>query len=985
MASAGTVKAYLDLDAQKFRDELERSKEGMRVFTTIAKKMAEPIGKGLIAGGASMLAFAGYTGLAARDMTRLEKSLAATFRDPREIAAYAAQIAELGSTPPFTIEQFEKLAKQLRTFEKDVASNLVRVGDAAAATGAPFDTLAEAVAAFGIKAESTNQILEKLNISPQDLAKAGAVLDKTGKALDLSRENLGKNQAALEKLMDRFAGGMDRVVTNVDRVKGGLDLLTKEVGKGVSEFADFAAGALLPVIQYLRDLSPETKKTIGVMVGVAGAAAVAAGAFLTVGAAISGIVSAVVTSALGVTLGTLALTVVPALVSAFGGLVGVLGAAATGVASAAAAFPILLVPATKVISLLGTLSGQVVALEALSLKGLAASAAAAFAPFALAVTTVGALAYGFNKVTNDLKYQNEQEKRLFEIEENRVVKVRELRDYVGKTSEELKAQGKTAADATNAVLILLDAIERAGAAGNDALEEKLKAQLKELKTARAQLASEEKAARDKATKEAGGNSTKAKDARLKDLRDVLEAELDGIELRLAKESISEKQSFALRQKALEEYSSAVAKIANSASASESDLRKKAVSEYEQAEQRKRDLAIETAKAETEARKKSAADDKTKAEKARKTNFEDELSRIEVLRIENKISAEKEVELLKNVLKTYKLNEEEKRSLKKQTAQAEAKIRDESAKAEKKSVEDKRKDRLDDALADVQKRRDANQITAQEEIDAIDKIAQTFKLTEDEKRSLMLKTSGLRKTLNDQAKKDAQDLADAEAKANDLKTQSIDRQIDTLQKKTEETGQDNTAKIRSALEEQLRLEIEQIQLEAQKAQAATKSADARAQIEKNAQSEIQEAILKTAEREEEAVQRQLDARKRLEKKKSDFTFGSVFDISELGDRLNQERSTTTRRPTSPAAGFSNLQNLSAEINRSQSLNVARPDTAQYLRELDPVKVEGEIKVEVTVDDRGARVSKVATSGPSLDGRLSGITRDARGMKGSIGIA
>jgi hypothetical protein len=990
MASAGTVTAYLDMDASKFRDELDNAIGGLKVFRSVAKRLAEPIGKGLLAAGGALSAFAIATGVAATETQKLEKSLSAAFSDPKELAAYTKQIEELGSTPPFTEAQFEKLAKQLKTFDKDVGAGLIRVGNAAAATGAPFDTLGEAISTFGVKAEATNQIIEKLNITPQDLVDAGAVFDETGKKLSFVGENAGKAQGALDKLLDdKFAGAMDKVVTNADKLQGNFSILFREIGVGVAEFKEFAAGALLPVVEYLRDLSPETKRNIGIMVGLAGAAALAAGAFLTVGGAIAGIVGAVVTSALGATLGTLALTVLPALVTAFGGLTGVMGLAATGVAGLAAAFPVLVAPATVAIGVLGKFATGIAALQAVSLKGLASAAAAAFGPFIVAVGAIGALAVLLHKTTEAIKSQTQENERLLQIEEDRTLAHHELLKLVGKTTEELQKQGTSAKDVVKGMTTLQEQLEQAREVGNKQLEATLIKRIIELKAVKEELAKAEAGQREEATTVAASGTPEAKKAREEQRKEELKADIDAIELRLAQERISVEESLRLKKEALNDYQAAVLEAAKGEEKG-SDFRKAALAEYQSVEERKRQLAIETARVETQARNDAKKEDDGAAEQARKDRLSAELNAIEILRLEGKISEAQEIARLQRVLKEFELTEQEKRNLRKQTAQKAAKIRDEADKAELSSIEDARKDKIADELADIQTRRDANEITAQQEIEAIERVATTFKTTEDEKRALLLKTSGLRKQLNEQAKKDANDLARAKEKAADLETRALDRQIDELQEKTEETGQDNTAKIREAIEEQLRLQIEAIQLEAEKAAAATKSAEARAQIEKNAQAEIQAAILATADREEEAVQRQIDARERLNKRgKSESQFGAVYDISELGERVKQEQQTTSRfRSASSqqaAGGFSNLQNLAAEITNAQPYSRARSDTGDFIRNIEPTRVEGAIDVKVTFDDEGRpRVEEVSSSGPSLDGRQSSIVRAGRGMKASVGV-
>lgn len=859
MANVAVIEAALRLDGKQWDRTINRAKANFQKLVTDSKAIAAAAGTILLGAGIGLAKVAGELKEAGDEALRLKKNLDTTF-DGEQLDRLTEKIRVLGATPPFSEEQFTGAAKQLQTFGKDVESNLDRIGNIAAFTGQNFDTISKAFAGLGVDDRAAKQLEKLANISPERLARYGAVLDATGEKLDLTGDGAEKAQKALEALADaEFAGAMDQAVTATDQLSGSLLLLKQDAGAALAEFADSAASFVVPLIEGFRALPGPVKASIGIVVALGSAAAVTTAGIIALGLAAGPI-------------GT-----------AFAAAGGAAGIWAGGLAAVNVQLPILNA------SLIAT-AGSVAVLGG-------------------ALTVIIGL---FVATTNAINNQTKAEEQLLKIELQRAANQRTLKDLQGKTVAELQEAGRTSKELANGILALQERIELAREAGNEALVKRLSAQVVDLKKAKEELAKAEKVQQSRAKEEAASNTPEAKAARDKQAaeaealrKEALDAELDGISLRLAQEEITQKQSLQLRAEALQKYRAG--------------------------EDAKRALAIETAQFETKTAEEAVKTAEERKEALRSGRLDKRLNEIKLLRTEEKISAQEEIASLQRILQTYDLTEKEKQDLRQQTADLEARLRDESEKAAEK------------ASQEAQRRAE-----------------------EDAKK----------------AEKNAQDIAAAKAEANSLAQDSLSRQIDDLQANTEETGQDNTGKVRALIEEQLKLQLEAIALEAERAKAATDSAEARAQIEANANEKMKAAIRDRADQENAAVQEQIDAINRLneaKKPKKESSFGGVFGIEDLNTSIQSSLNTTSalRSAEVQTGGFSQLQALADQIQQQPDKEVILPKDYQP-------KISGELDLKVQVDVKGEAEVKT-TASTSIDGKQSSITRDARGMRGRLGMA
>lgn len=844
------LRLAIQLDNDEFDRDVENSKQQLSSLVTDTKALAAGAGALLVGAGAALGGLASNLKGSADEALRARQNLAGAFSG-LELDAIAEQVLDMGATPPITEAQFVRLAKTLKTFEKDVTGNLGRIANAAVQTEQPVQTVADAFAKFGVDERATKQLEKLLNISTDDLVEAGAVLDDTGKKISFVGDNAALAQAALEKIFDeRFSGAADRVVTATDKLNGEFIRMKQEAGEGLTQLQEVAAEALLPVAEAAREVAAELGPITGIGLAVGSALATMSGTALLAAAGIS-----------QVAVNFVALSGVPAIA----GRAGVALATLTN----------------------GALSGLTVALNLLPLAGVAAG-----------LLLIGKVAYD---VINDLEYQTDKTNELIAVENERINNARRLLDIVGQTTDELRKQGVTSQQVVATIFSLQEQIEQARKVGNTSLENDLKAQVGELQRQKRELSEIETGAkkaaaqaekeriefntpeaikaREAAAKAQEKADKEAEQKRRADLDESLAAELDGIALKLAQEKITLEQSLKLRKEALQKF--------------EAD------------ESRKRQLAIETARVLAQAANQQDEDVKAKAEADRKKRLSDALAEIRLRTIANNQSAAEEAAALQTVLNTFKLTEDEKRSLIQQTAQARAKARAEEQKAS------------EDALR--------------------------------------------------QAQREATELTRLQSEGRQLATAEIDREIQNLEQESEDKGVDNTAAIRRAYEEKLALSLEQIRIEEQAAISAATNAEQRAQIEANTQAKIRAEIADTNEAFKRSVDQRIAEKKRLEGDTKKSTFGDVFGIEELGERLRAEQATTRRQSTITQAAVPALVAQIAPVPAA-SAGLGR----------EKVDVGGDININLDVTS--SETTDVKFVGSTLGGRFNVVARAGRGMKG-----
>ena len=250
MASVAIVEAALRLDAKQFSKGIEQAKTEVQKLAGDSRAIGAAAGAGLLAISASAGALALNLKVAADEADGIADSLAGAFKDsPEQLDAVTKKVLELGALGIFTEDQFGGAAQRLQNFGKDAEANLQRIADITAKTGASFDAVGESLARFGRDDKATKQLLKITGIKVGDLVNLGAVLDSTGKALDITGKNGELAVQALEKLVDRdFSGAFLAGTDGASRFSAELKLLKQELGAGIvtvfEEIGDKGAGVL---------------------------------------------------------------------------------------------------------------------------------------------------------------------------------------------------------------------------------------------------------------------------------------------------------------------------------------------------------------------------------------------------------------------------------------------------------------------------------------------------------------------------------------------------------------------------------------------------------------------------------------------------------------------------------------------------------------------------------------------------------------------
>ena len=177
-----------------------------------------------------------------------------------EAKAHMQMLQELGSTPPFSMEQFAAASRQLMVMSDGALgyrNSLEMIGDAAAATGQPIETLAHEVGrAYAIIRDG--QPLSRATMSLRNMGaitpEVAAKLDEMQKAGASNVEIWNELQAAL----GRYSGAMKETEQTGEGLMGAIqsqwDNIVRDFG---AAFMDVVKGGLSRVLEKLRELQED--------------------------------------------------------------------------------------------------------------------------------------------------------------------------------------------------------------------------------------------------------------------------------------------------------------------------------------------------------------------------------------------------------------------------------------------------------------------------------------------------------------------------------------------------------------------------------------------------------------------------------------------------------------------------------------------------------------------------------------------------------
>lgn len=247
------------------------------------------------------------------------------------------------------------------------------------------------------------------------------------------------------------------------------------------------------------------------------------------------------------------------------------------------------------------------------------------------------------------------------------------------------------------------------------------------------------------------------------------------------------------------------------------------------------LKEELAKLEKQAKKTAEAMDPKEAKKKAKEAFEADKHAIEVAAVRGEITPQEQAKRLLALKDKHKLDPAEVRQLEMQAARLDASVQKKEESAAEKAA---RKAEQDRKRAEAQAKRD--QKRAEQDAEKAEQ----------------------------EARRDESGLNAARREGIQLRQGGIDRRVSDLDALHERTGQKVLPEVKRLLLERLKLEEEAIGLEREQALAATENAETRAQIEQNAQLEIQAARDETARKLKDLTDQEIAEAKRAhdEKKK-----------------------------------------------------------------------------------------------------------------------
>ena len=983
----GIVQAEARLDGKQWEQKLQDLQGRTQTFVSSTRSMSLALAGGFAGASVAMGALTVGLKRAGDVALGLRKNLSGAFNGG-ELDQVAAKISEISSLELKGLDEDELVegAKRLGTFSDQVAADLQRVANVSAKTGETFGTLKDSFAEFTVNPAAQDNLREIADIKPDDLVKFGAVLDATGQRILTTGKYAEGAQAALRAVVDsKYGGAAAEMASNTDKLNSGLKLLSQEIGVSVATSADNAAGALLPLVDRLRALPVEVKAAVGVgselatfLLSAGSAGITASVAFTDLAANVKNLGGAAkIVSGFGASMATFAgytVSAAPAVATLTSAATGLTGSAQTSAAAVAAAeqavigFATGAAPATQATITLGQ-AAKAASLQVLALVG----------PYALVVAAAAGLYAVGNKLIKQ-SYERERAEKAAIATQQAALKIQKDKlDLQGKSAKQLYDEGKTVEQLMAVLADYRADLEVAKKSSNDATVARLQEVIEGLQQEVEVLRGMEQRDRDNFQK--SGSTALAKD--LNEANAL-------IDYQRAQNKITEEQAIKLKKDAAKKF------------IADEQERKMAL------------LALDTEAANLRSQAEREADEKVASdrEKAREEAFANEIHRIEKLRAENQITEADALAQKKKAIEAYGRDPAEARANElEQINQAAA----DKLEADNK-VEAARKDKLQKELARIELLRTEGKISADKERELLFSVLGTFKLTEDERTKIILKRAQIAKTQREKeaaeekaaadkkaaddakaaedaarlAQENADDLADAQAKGRDLKAQTSAGDVERLQQQTEGTGKDNRSSIKAQIEEQLRLRTDSIKVEAERAAAATKSAEARVQIERNAAEQLQLEILSTAEEYEDAMKRQTDALDAFRKKqRGESSFGGGYGVEEFADRLRAEQATTVRGGTKAAAppiSFGTLNNLSDVIRRGQTgYSTLPPDLVSGITGKLKESVTGDIGIHVTTttDANGLPTAKVETTATGFGGNYSIYEKSGRGMKGRPG--
>ncbi len=290
MASLANINIKFSADLKQFSSQLQNAQ---RKINRMGKNM-QKIGKSMTIGiSAPILGIAAASLKAASELETLETSLAVMTGSAESGAKALKDLAEFTASTPFQLEQVGKAAKQLLAFGfsvDEVKEKLQTLGDVSAGSGNQIGDLAQIfgqVSAAGkLTGERFNQMQERAVPIGSAIAKTMGIAETsvkefTSKGL-VSFEDFEKAFVSLAEDGGLFVGAMEKQSRTLaglfSTLKDNIQLAAGEMGNAIADAVDLQSvikgftEKIQAAVKGFKELSPETKKFIVILAGVAAAA-----------------------------------------------------------------------------------------------------------------------------------------------------------------------------------------------------------------------------------------------------------------------------------------------------------------------------------------------------------------------------------------------------------------------------------------------------------------------------------------------------------------------------------------------------------------------------------------------------------------------------------------------------------------------------------------------------------------------------------------
>lgn len=270
MASFADIKIRFSADLKKFSSDMQNVRRSLDRTGKDLQKVGANLTLGL---SLPLLGIGGLAVDAAADLETLKTSLNTVFQGNEEAANRAfAQITEFTSKTPFQLEQVADGFIKLKNLGLDPSIDSLRsYGNTASALGKDLNQFIEAVADAAV---NEFERLKEFGIKSKQQG------DQVAFTFQGITTTVGKNAEEIQEYLRQigdttFAGGIERQANTfrgiISTLKDNFKLLLAEFGQPLLEILKPIAQAISEMAARFRELSPETKKLVVILAGVAAA------------------------------------------------------------------------------------------------------------------------------------------------------------------------------------------------------------------------------------------------------------------------------------------------------------------------------------------------------------------------------------------------------------------------------------------------------------------------------------------------------------------------------------------------------------------------------------------------------------------------------------------------------------------------------------------------------------------------------------------